>query len=68
MVMEDTRIQSLENQLTQKQKHLHSAGFQKLGKRESLMILKELNELKAQLKSLKWQKQKAVKRKAFVAA
>ncbi|MFC6999906.1 hypothetical protein [Rufibacter roseus] len=68
MVLEDACIQSLESQLAQKQKQLYSTDFQKLGKRDTLLFLKELNELKTQLKSLKKQKLKAVKRKAFVAA
>jgi len=61
--MQDALIQKLENEIKAKQKCMYFPDFRKLDKKVPVILLQEIRDLKTQLKLLKQQKTKAVKRK-----
>jgi len=61
--MQDALILKLENEIKLKQKCMYFPDFRKLDKKVPVILLQEIKTLKLQLKLLKQQQIKAVKRK-----
>ena len=61
--MQDALILKLENEIKLKQKCMYYPDFRKLDKQVPVILLQEIRALKTQLKLLKQQKIKSVKRK-----
>ena len=61
--MQDALILKLENEIKLKQKCMHYPNFRKLDRQVPVILLQEIRALKMQLKLLKQQKIKTIKRK-----
>ncbi len=63
--MQVSLIQKLENEIKLKQKCLHYPDFRKLDKKVPVVLLQELKALKEQLKELKQQQNKTIKKRFY---